>query len=348
MQEDLHDSGDQKESNFQLKSIDNDDPKERAACRSHPTDSHQPCTAWMDSVIAPMFPDGRPNGSVFIGTSSEEMTGTTYHIHADFKPTIERVKIDFEDKTLGHWNKELLSLAGSLSRCAYEHEVDAIASKENESIKTAAGASKVKGIADRFGEKAAGSVAAAASIALMEPIPQHQLFALTGVVNVVPTTRATKVNEFLVHHGFLRDTTPFYIATVVPSDEEDRGAIGLRDGCALTGVDSASAQYNHRFDLTSTCYMPFDGMEAFLRVPTINPLFLHRYEELWRILVRRQALQVMDSRLIDRWVGYNRLHSHVHDIKIAAMVQAELSFILLISSSDVINWRLLLPLDCLW
>lgn len=80
--------------------------------------------AWIDSVVSPVTADGRPNGSVFIGTSSEEVTGTTYHVHSAFYPTIERVKLDFEDRMLGHWNKELLTVAGSLSRSVYDHVIE--------------------------------------------------------------------------------------------------------------------------------------------------------------------------------------------------------------------------------
>jgi hypothetical protein len=47
----------------------------------------------IERIVSPLTLDGRPNGSVFIGTSSEEMTGTTYHVHSAFWPTIERVKL---------------------------------------------------------------------------------------------------------------------------------------------------------------------------------------------------------------------------------------------------------------
>ncbi|KAF8972951.1 hypothetical protein BDZ97DRAFT_1778504 [Flammula alnicola] len=63
---------------------------------------------------------------VFIGHSTAQSTGVGGHIAARFIPTVERESIDFMDRNVATWNKELLFVGGFLSRAAYEFELSTV------------------------------------------------------------------------------------------------------------------------------------------------------------------------------------------------------------------------------
>ncbi|CAO3598362.1 unnamed protein product [Absidia cylindrospora] len=68
-----------------------------------------------------------PNqGRVFIGFPTHQTTGCCSHMAARFIPTVERESIDFADRYLSVWNKELLSVGGLLSRLVYNDEMDQV------------------------------------------------------------------------------------------------------------------------------------------------------------------------------------------------------------------------------
>ncbi|KAI8099843.1 uncharacterized protein BX664DRAFT_273355 [Halteromyces radiatus] len=68
-----------------------------------------------------------PNqGRVFIGFPTHQTTGCCSHMAARFIPTVERESIDFADRYLSIWNKELLSVGGLLSRLVYNDEMDQV------------------------------------------------------------------------------------------------------------------------------------------------------------------------------------------------------------------------------
>ncbi|KAI8335578.1 hypothetical protein BC941DRAFT_430703 [Chlamydoabsidia padenii] len=68
-----------------------------------------------------------PNqGRVFIGFPTHQTTGCCSHMAARFIPTVERESIDFADRYLSVWNKELLSVGGLLSRLVYNYEMDQV------------------------------------------------------------------------------------------------------------------------------------------------------------------------------------------------------------------------------
>ena len=71
--------------------------------------------------------DLSPTGQVFIGLATHQTTGSGFHVHAQFIPTIERENIDFQDPTIGAWNRELLDIVGQISRLAYDSRTAAIA-----------------------------------------------------------------------------------------------------------------------------------------------------------------------------------------------------------------------------
>ncbi|PPQ89567.1 hypothetical protein CVT25_012239 [Psilocybe cyanescens] len=70
--------------------------------------------------------DGLGAARVFIGHSTAQSTGIGGHISARFIPTVERESIDFMDRHVAVWNKELLFMGGFLSRAAYEFELMAV------------------------------------------------------------------------------------------------------------------------------------------------------------------------------------------------------------------------------
>ncbi|EXX52939.1 hypothetical protein RirG_248640 [Rhizophagus irregularis DAOM 197198w] len=66
-------------------------------------------------------------GRVYIGFSTHQTTGCCSHLAARVIPTVERESIDLAEKTLVIYNGEMLSLAGTLCRILYEHEMAQIA-----------------------------------------------------------------------------------------------------------------------------------------------------------------------------------------------------------------------------
>ncbi|EIW70337.1 hypothetical protein TREMEDRAFT_29286 [Tremella mesenterica DSM 1558] len=67
--------------------------------------------------------DGEKGARVFIGQATAQTTGIGGHLAARFIPTVERESIDLVDKHVSHWNRELLSIGGYLSRLIYEVEM---------------------------------------------------------------------------------------------------------------------------------------------------------------------------------------------------------------------------------
>ncbi|CAO3637571.1 unnamed protein product [Mucor hiemalis] len=65
-------------------------------------------------------------GRVFIGFPTHQTTGCCCHMASRFIPTVERESIDFADRYISVWNKELLSVGGLLARMVYNDEMDQI------------------------------------------------------------------------------------------------------------------------------------------------------------------------------------------------------------------------------
>lgn len=65
---------------------------------------------------------------IFIGHSTAQTTGIGGHMASRFIPTVERESIDFMDRHIAVWNKELLQVGGTLARSAYEFELQDIKS----------------------------------------------------------------------------------------------------------------------------------------------------------------------------------------------------------------------------
>ncbi|KIJ33557.1 hypothetical protein M422DRAFT_783144 [Sphaerobolus stellatus SS14] len=70
--------------------------------------------------------EGIGSARVFIGHATGQTTGIGGHISGRFIPTVERESIDLVDRNVAIWNKELLYVAGLLSRIAYEIEMQHI------------------------------------------------------------------------------------------------------------------------------------------------------------------------------------------------------------------------------
>ncbi|KAG0163756.1 hypothetical protein DFQ28_010199 [Apophysomyces sp. BC1034] len=69
------------------------------------------------------FPE---QGRIFIGFPTHQTTGCCSHMAARFIPTVERESIDFADRYISVWNKELLAMGGLLSRLVYDDEMETI------------------------------------------------------------------------------------------------------------------------------------------------------------------------------------------------------------------------------
>lgn len=66
-------------------------------------------------------------GRVFIGFPTHQTTGCCCHMASRFIPTVERESIDFADRYISIWNKELLAVGGLLARMVYNDEMEQIA-----------------------------------------------------------------------------------------------------------------------------------------------------------------------------------------------------------------------------
>ncbi|RUS25101.1 hypothetical protein BC938DRAFT_472625 [Jimgerdemannia flammicorona] len=73
-----------------------------------------------------IFKDLIAMGRVFIGFPMTQTTGCACHMAARFIPTVDRNAIDFTDRYIGQWNKELLAMGGLLCRIVYEDELEKI------------------------------------------------------------------------------------------------------------------------------------------------------------------------------------------------------------------------------
>jgi hypothetical protein len=65
-------------------------------------------------------------GRVFIGFPTHQTTGCCCHMASRFIPTVERESIDFADRYISIWNKELLAVGGLLARMVYNDEMEQI------------------------------------------------------------------------------------------------------------------------------------------------------------------------------------------------------------------------------
>ncbi|KAI8067960.1 hypothetical protein BC940DRAFT_273450 [Gongronella butleri] len=65
-------------------------------------------------------------GRVFIGFPTHQTTGCCCHMAARFIPTVERESIDFADRYLSVWNRELLAVGGLLARIVYNDDMDQV------------------------------------------------------------------------------------------------------------------------------------------------------------------------------------------------------------------------------
>ncbi|KAG8883551.1 hypothetical protein FRB97_006398 [Tulasnella sp. 331] len=75
---------------------------------------------------------------VFIGHATSQSTGIGGHVSARFIPTVERESIDFVDRNVSKWNKELLYVGGYLARAVYEYQLSSIKTLWEEASKSTA------------------------------------------------------------------------------------------------------------------------------------------------------------------------------------------------------------------
>ncbi|KAL9545961.1 hypothetical protein MBANPS3_006886 [Mucor bainieri] len=83
-------------------------------------------------------------GRVFIGFPTHQTTGCCCHMASRFIPTVERESIDFADRYISVWNKELLAAGGVLARMVYNDEMAQIARLYRELVGCDAEVDKIK------------------------------------------------------------------------------------------------------------------------------------------------------------------------------------------------------------
>ncbi|KAF7315310.1 hypothetical protein MIND_00045600 [Mycena indigotica] len=72
---------------------------------------------------------------MFIGHATGQTTGLAGHMSSRFISTVERESLDFVDRHIATWNKELLWVGGYLARAAYERELSDIRELWSGSVK---------------------------------------------------------------------------------------------------------------------------------------------------------------------------------------------------------------------
>ncbi|KAI8644601.1 hypothetical protein BD408DRAFT_383483 [Parasitella parasitica] len=83
-------------------------------------------------------------GRVFIGFPTHQTTGCCCHMASRFIPTVERESIDFADRYISVWNKELLAAGGILARMVYNDEMEQISRLYRELVGYSAEVDKTK------------------------------------------------------------------------------------------------------------------------------------------------------------------------------------------------------------
>lgn len=78
------------------------------------------------SIFAGLVPVPPNQGNVIIGFRTQQTTGCSASVAAAFIPTVERESLDFVDRALAIWNRELLAVCGILARLVYEDDMGAV------------------------------------------------------------------------------------------------------------------------------------------------------------------------------------------------------------------------------
>ncbi|KAI7898765.1 uncharacterized protein BX663DRAFT_579996 [Cokeromyces recurvatus] len=87
-------------------------------------------------------------GRVFIGFPTHQTTGCCCHMASRFIPTVERESIDFADRYISIWNKELLAVGGLMARIVYNDEMGQISKLYRELVGYSSEVDKTKSDSD--------------------------------------------------------------------------------------------------------------------------------------------------------------------------------------------------------
>ncbi|KAI9024779.1 hypothetical protein DFJ74DRAFT_666285 [Hyaloraphidium curvatum] len=85
-----------------------------------------PAAGRTNSIFADLIATPSNQGSVIIGFRTQQTTGCSASMAAAFIPTVERESLDFVDRALAIWNKELLSMCGLLARLIFEDDLGSV------------------------------------------------------------------------------------------------------------------------------------------------------------------------------------------------------------------------------
>ncbi|CAG8959555.1 hypothetical protein HYFRA_00001456 [Hymenoscyphus fraxineus] len=81
-------------------------------------------------VFASVLPGKKPGGRIFIGFPTHQTTGGGMHLSApSVIPTVERESIDLNARWVVTWNREMLRVAGIMSRLAFSNEMADLSDK---------------------------------------------------------------------------------------------------------------------------------------------------------------------------------------------------------------------------
>lgn len=122
-------------------------------------------------------------GRVFIGFPTHQTTGCCCHMASRFIPTVERESIDFADRYISVWNKELLAAGGLLARMVYNDEMAQIARLYRELVGFDAEVDKIKAEAEQDSAKI-----------MLEKRAAHALHSFT-FQHSTPSTIVSKLQE---------------------------------------------------------------------------------------------------------------------------------------------------------
>lgn len=95
-------------------------------------------------VFASVLPSKKPGGRIFIGFPTHQTTGAGMHLSApSVIPTVERESIDLNARWVVTWNREMLRVAGIMTRLAFSHEMSDLSSKIQRATEAAGHGTKV-------------------------------------------------------------------------------------------------------------------------------------------------------------------------------------------------------------
>ncbi|KAI9486689.1 MAG: hypothetical protein EXX96DRAFT_496731 [Benjaminiella poitrasii] len=221
-------------------------------------------------------------GRVFIGFPTHQTTGCCCHMASRFIPTVERESIDFTDRYISIWNKELLAVGGLLARLVYNDEMDQISRLYRELVGYTSEVDKSKNEAQESAK------------IILEKRAAHALHAFT-FQHSTPSSVVGKVHE-----------ERFFSACKVPLDVMT--SHGIQPITATRTVPDKTSLVGHAIT---------ELLDKFIKtVPTITPIV---YQECKESLAKLTKLNLLYPLGMDDVLKELNLRSLKEDEMVACM-----------------------------